>query len=53
MVMWFGFDWPSTAVVVVMTFFRMLVNTVAGLARPEGRSATSCIPMPRILDHPW
>lgn len=32
MVMWFGFDWPSkSAVVVVMTFFPMLVNTVAGL----------------------
>ena len=33
MVMWFGFDWQSkAAVVVVMTFFPMLVNTVAGLA---------------------
>jgi NitT/TauT family transport system permease protein len=33
MVMWFGFDWPSkAAVVVVMTFFPMLVNTIAGLA---------------------
>lgn len=32
MVMWFGFDWPSkAAVVVVMTFFPMLVNTIAGL----------------------
>lgn len=32
MVMWFGFDWPSkAAVVVVMTFFPMLVNTVQGL----------------------
>ena len=32
MVMWFGFDWQSkAAVVVVMTFFPMLVNTVAGL----------------------
>jgi NitT/TauT family transport system permease protein len=32
MVMWFGFDWPSKAAVVVcMTFFPMLVNTVAGL----------------------
>ncbi len=32
MVMWFGFDWPSkAAVVVVMTFFPMLVNTVSGL----------------------
>ena len=33
MVMWFGFDWQSkAAVVVVMTFFPMLVNTLAGLA---------------------
>ena len=33
MVMWFGFDWHSkAAVVVVMTFFPMLTNTVAGLA---------------------
>ncbi|MEI3855199.1 MULTISPECIES: ABC transporter permease [Ensifer] len=33
MVMWFGFDWQSkVAVVVIMTFFPMLVNTVAGLA---------------------
>jgi len=33
MVMWFGFDWPSkAAVVIVMTFFPMLVNTVSGLA---------------------
>jgi len=33
MVMWFGFDWPSkAAVVVVMTFFPMLVSTVAGLS---------------------
>lgn len=32
MVMWFGFDWESkAAVVVVMTFFPMLVNTLAGL----------------------
>ena len=32
MVMWFGFDWPSkAAVVVVMVFFPVLVNTVAGL----------------------
>lgn len=36
MVMWFGFDWQSkTAVVVVMTFFPMLVNTVAGLAAAD------------------
>ncbi|HEU4987560.1 MAG TPA: ABC transporter permease [Rhizobiaceae bacterium] len=33
MVMWFGFDWPSkAAVVIVMTFFPMLVNTVQGLS---------------------
>lgn len=33
MVMWFGFDWQSkAAVVVVMTFFPMLVNASAGLA---------------------
>jgi NitT/TauT family transport system permease protein len=33
MVMWFGFDWPSkTAVVAIITFFPMLVNTLAGLA---------------------
>jgi NitT/TauT family transport system permease protein len=32
MVMWFGFDWPSkAAVVVIMVFFPMLVNTVEGL----------------------
>ncbi len=33
LVMWFGFDWQSkAAVVVVMVFFPILVNTVAGLA---------------------
>lgn len=33
MVMWFGFGWESkAAVVAIMTFFPMLVNTVAGLA---------------------
>jgi len=33
MVMWFGFDWQSkAAVVAVVTFFPMLVNTLAGLA---------------------
>ncbi len=33
MVMWFGFDWQSkAAVVVIMTFFPMLVNSVAGLS---------------------
>ncbi len=40
MVMWFGFDWQSkAAVVVIMTFFPMLVNTIAGLGalgRMEG-----------------
>lgn len=36
MVMWFGFDWQSkAAVVVVMVFFPMLVNTVAGLKASE------------------
>ncbi|MEL6644710.1 MAG: ABC transporter permease [Pseudomonadota bacterium] len=33
LVMWFGFDWQSkAAVVVVMVFFPVLVNTVQGLA---------------------
>ena len=33
MVMWLGFDWPSkAAVVALITFFPMLVNTIAGLA---------------------
>ncbi len=33
MVMWFGFDWQSKAAVVVLaTFFPMLVNATAGLA---------------------
>ena len=32
LVMWFGFDWQSkAAMVVVMTFFPMLINTLAGL----------------------
>ena len=36
MVMWFGFDWQSkAAVVVLMVFFPMLVNTVQGLAATE------------------
>ena len=31
MVMWFGFDWQSkAAVIVVMTFFPMLINTLPG-----------------------
>jgi NitT/TauT family transport system permease protein len=33
MVMWFGFDWPSkAAVVALIIFFPMLVNTLAGLS---------------------
>jgi NitT/TauT family transport system permease protein len=33
MVMWFGFDWHSkAAVVIIMTFFPMLINTISGLA---------------------
>ncbi len=36
MVMWFGFDWHSkAAVVVLMVFFPMLVNTVQGLGATE------------------
>jgi NitT/TauT family transport system permease protein len=36
LVMWFGFDWQSkAAVVVVMVFFPVLVNTVAGLRAAE------------------
>lgn len=36
MVMWFGFDWQSkAAVVVIMVFFPMLVNTMAGLRASE------------------
>lgn len=36
LVMWFGFDWQSkAAVVVVMVFFPMLVNTVQGLQESE------------------
>lgn len=32
MVMWFGFDWQSkAAVVVIMTFFPMFINTLSGL----------------------
>jgi NitT/TauT family transport system permease protein len=44
--MWFGFDWPSkAAVVVAMVFFPMLVNTVQGLAAAER--------MQRDLMHTW
>ena len=36
MVMWFGFDWQSkAAVAAVVTFFPMLVNTLAGLAASD------------------
>jgi len=36
LVMWFGFDWQSkAAVVVLMVFFPVLVNTVAGLRAAE------------------
>lgn len=36
LVMWFGFDWQSkAAVVVVMVFFPMLVNTVQGLRETD------------------
>jgi NitT/TauT family transport system permease protein len=40
MVMWFGFDWQSkAAVVVVMTFFPMLVNAAAGIAQTGAMEA--------------
>ena len=46
MVMWFGFDWSSkAAVVVIMTFFPMLVNTLTGLA--------ACGQMERDLMHSY
>ena len=46
LVMWFGFDWQSkAAVVVVMVFFPVLVNTVAGLRASE--------PMQRDLMATW
>ena len=46
MVMWFGFDWQSkAAVVVIMVFFPMLVNTVAGLKAAD--------PMQRDLMATW
>ncbi len=36
MVMWFGFDWQSkAAVVVIMTFFPMLVNAITGLGQSD------------------
>lgn len=41
-IFWFGFDWPSKAIVVaLLTFFPMLVNTVTGL--------TSCDALAREL----
>jgi NitT/TauT family transport system permease protein len=46
LVMWFGFDWQSkAAVVVVMVFFPLLVNIVAGLKASE--------PMQRDLMRTW
>ncbi|MGP9805723.1 ABC transporter permease [Paracoccus sp. NSM] len=46
LVMWFGFDWQSkAAVVVVMVFFPILVNMVAGLKATE--------PMQRDLMASW
>jgi NitT/TauT family transport system permease protein len=46
LVMWFGFDWQSkAAVVVVMVFFPVLVNMMAGLAASE--------PMQRDLLATW
>jgi NitT/TauT family transport system permease protein len=40
MVMWFGFDWQSkAAVVVLMVFFPVLVNTVQGLTATEPMQA--------------
>lgn len=36
MVMWFGFGWESkTAVIVIMIFFPMLINALAGLAAAD------------------
>jgi len=41
MVMWFGFDWQSkAAVVVVMTFYPMMVKRSPGCRRPAPWSAT-------------
>ncbi len=46
LVMWFGFDWQSkAAVVVVMVYFPVLVNAVAGLQAAE--------PMQRDLMATW
>ena len=39
MVMWFGFGWESkAAVIVVMTFFPMLVNVIAGFSQVDAMS---------------
>ena len=36
MIMWFGFDWQSkAAVVAIMTFFPMMVNTLVGLSETD------------------
>ena len=46
LVMWFGFDWQSkAAVVVVMVFFPVLVNTVEGLKATD--------PMQRDIMRTW
>jgi NitT/TauT family transport system permease protein len=56
MVMWFGFDWHSkAAVVVLMVFFPMLVNTVQGLAAADPMQAdlmrTYAASYPQTLFH--
>ncbi len=44
MIMWFGFDWQSKAAVApIMTFFQMLVNTLAALHVSSSMSTISCI----------
>jgi hypothetical protein len=51
--MWFGFDWQSkAAVVVIMTFIPVLVNTVAGLTgiRPHGATSDSYLCLPPRAD---
>jgi NitT/TauT family transport system permease protein len=53
-VMWFGFEWPSkAAVVVLMTFFPMLVSTLAG-CRPRAAGARADAQLCRQLQaHLW
>ena len=52
LVMWFGFDWQSkAAVVVVMVFFPMLVNTVAGSR--ETTQSLSCMRPPCRTASSW